>query len=103
MKKKPLKKKLLKKKPLKKKIIKKKLVKKPGEKKQVKSLRKVTVGEDEFCPTCMEWRPYDELTGKCTVCGHIIKKPKESRKITEEYDLKDFTIEHDEQQDTGEF
>lgn len=97
MKKKPLKKKLLKKKPLK-----KKMVKKLRKKTQVKSLKKVTVGEDEFCPTCMEWRPYDEFTGKCTVCGRIIKKPKDSRKITDEYDLKDFTIEHDEQPDTGE-
>jgi hypothetical protein len=102
MKKKLLGKKLLKKKSLKKKTTKKKTMKKPVKKPQVKTLRKVTVGEDEFCPTCMEWRPFDELTGKCTVCGRIIKKPKDSRKITDEYDLKDFTIEHDEQPDTGE-
>jgi hypothetical protein len=102
MKKKPLKKKFLKKKPLKNKTIKKKRVKKSRKKAHVNPLKRITVGEDEFCPTCMEWRPYDELTGKCTVCGRIIKKPKEPRKTTEEYDLKDFTIEHDEQQETGE-
>jgi hypothetical protein len=67
------------------------------------TVQKVIVGEDEFCPTCMEWRAYDETTGKCTICGHQIKKAgARSHTITEEYDLKDFTIEHDEQQDTGE-
>jgi len=65
--------------------------------------QKVTVGEDEFCPTCMEWRQFDELTGKCKVCGrHIKKVGPRSRTITEEYDLKDFTVEHDEQQDPNE-
>ena len=65
--------------------------------------QKVTVGEDEFCPTCMEWRQFDELNGKCKVCGrHIKKGGPRSRTITEEYDLKDFTVEHDEQQDTNE-
>jgi hypothetical protein len=66
------------------------------------SVQKVMVGEDEFCPTCMEWRAFDEISGKCKVCGRIIKKIGDTRKITDEYDLKDFTIEHDEQQDTGE-
>jgi hypothetical protein len=66
------------------------------------SVQKVMVGEDEFCPTCMEWRAFDEISGKCKVCGRIIKKIGHTRKITDEYDLKDFTIEHDEQQDTGE-
>ena len=68
-----------------------------------KPVKKVTVGEDEFCPTCMEWRAYDEATGKCTVCGHRIKKgSSHSRLITEEYDLKDFTVEHDEQPENNE-
>jgi len=66
------------------------------------TVQKVIVGEDEFCPTCMEWRAFDEISGKCKVCGRIIKKIGDTRKITDEYDLKDFTIEHDEQQDTGE-
>jgi hypothetical protein len=67
------------------------------------TVQKVIVGEDEFCPTCMEWRAYDEATGKCMVCGCQIKKTgTRSRIITEEYDLKDFTNEHDEQQDVGE-
>jgi hypothetical protein len=69
-----------------------------------KNKSKVIVGEDEFCPICMEWRAYDETTGKCKVCGHQIKKVgSHSRTITEEYDLKDFTVEHDEQQDTNEY
>ena len=67
------------------------------------SVQKVLVGEDEFCPTCMEWRSFDELTGKCKVCGRIIKKIGETRKITDEYDLKDFSNEHDEPQETGEY
>jgi hypothetical protein len=69
-----------------------------------KMIKKVVVGEDEFCPTCMEWRAYDEATGKCTVCGRLIKKSgARARTIVDEYDLKDFTVEHDEQQDTGEY
>ena len=80
-------------------IATKKIVKK----KMNTTKQKVIVGEDEFCPTCMEWRAYDEATGKCTVCGRQIKKAgARSRTIADEYDLKDFTIEHDEQQDTGE-
>jgi hypothetical protein len=66
------------------------------------TVKKVIVGEDEFCPTCMEWRAFDEISGKCKVCGRIIKKIGDTRKITDEYDLKDFTIEHDEQQETPE-
>jgi hypothetical protein len=84
----------------------KKLVKSSSSKKTKKndpSVQKVMVGEDEFCPTCMEWRSFDELTGKCKVCGRIIKKTGEKRKITDEYDLKDFSNEHDEPQETGEF
>jgi hypothetical protein len=65
--------------------------------------RKVVVGEDEFCPTCMEWRSYDER-GRCKVCGHIIKKiAGEGKKITDEYDLKDFADDHEEQPDSSEF
>jgi hypothetical protein len=87
-------------------IVKKRSIK--STKKRVKkdihtTVQKVIVGEDEFCPTCMEWRAYDEGTGKCIVCGREIKKAgARSRTITEEYDLKDFTNEHDEQQDTEE-
>ncbi|HIG99786.1 MAG TPA: hypothetical protein HA258_04305 [Thermoplasmata archaeon] len=84
----------------------KKLVKSSSSKQTKKndpSVQKVMVGEDEFCPTCMEWRSFDELTGKCKVCGRIIKKTGEKRKITDEYDLKDFSNEHDEPQETGEF
>jgi len=93
----------------------KKKVKVTGEKRSLNSskkilkknknsaVQKIIVGEDEFCPTCMEWRAYDELTGKCKICGRQIKKAgAHPRTINEEYDLKDFTVEHDEQQDTGE-
>jgi hypothetical protein len=66
------------------------------------TVQKIMVGEDEFCPTCMEWRAFDEISGRCKVCGRIIKKIGDTRKITDEYDLKDFTIEHDDQQETGE-
>lgn len=93
----------------------KKKAKETGKKRSVKSspsktkkentmsVQKVLVGEDEFCPTCMEWRPFDEITGKCKVCGRIIKKIGETRKITDEFDLKDFSNEHDEPAETGEF
>ena len=78
--------------------------KKKGKKDIHRTAQKVIVGEDEFCPTCMEWRAYDDATGKCMVCGRQIKKTGlRSRTVTEEYDLKDFTNEHDEQQDTGEY
>ena len=80
-------------------IATKKIVKK----KMNTTKQKVIVGEDEFCPTCMEWRAYDEATGKCKVCGCIIKKISDTKKITDEYDLKDFANEHDEPQETGEF
>ncbi|DAC72876.1 MAG TPA: hypothetical protein DSN98_03115 [Thermoplasmata archaeon] len=66
-------------------------------------VQKIAVGVDEFCPTCMEWRAFDELTGKCLVCGRLIKKIGDTKKITDEYDLKDFANEHDEPQETGEF
>lgn len=79
------------------------LGKKKSKTKLRKNKSKVIVGEDEFCPICMEWQAYDETTGKCKVCGHQIKKVgSRSRTITEEYDLKDFT-EPDEQQDTNEY
>jgi hypothetical protein len=67
------------------------------------TVQKVMVGEDEFCPKCMEWRAYDEITGKCKVCGCLIKKVGGTRKIAEEYDLKDFTNDHDEPQESEEF
>jgi len=67
-------------------------------------MKKIIVGEDEFCPTCMEWRAYDDATGKCIVCGRLIKKSSaRSHTITDEYDLKDFTSEHDDQQDIAEY
>lgn len=77
--------------------------KKPEKGSMAVKMQKITVGVDEFCPNCMEWRPYDEVTGRCSVCGRIIKKIGETRKITDEYDLKDFANEHDEPQETGEF
>ncbi len=89
-----------------KKILKKKPKnrgKKPEKGEVTTTMQKITVGVDEFCPNCMEWRAYDELTGRCSVCCRVIKKIGERRKITDEYDLKDFANEHDEPQETGEF
>jgi len=41
---------------------------------------KIKIGNDEFCPHCMEWREYDE-EGRCKTCKHIIHKiDKESEK-----------------------
>jgi hypothetical protein len=77
--------------------------KKNGKKNIQPAVQKIMVGEDEFCPTCMEWRAYDEVTGKCKVCGRIIKKIGYARKITDEFDLKDFGNDHDEPQETEEF
>ena len=83
-------------------------MKKRSQKKKVKKAAKppapkVVVGEDEFCPKCMEWRSYDE-NGRCVVCRCVIKKMGgEGKKITDEYDLKDFANEHDEPQESGEF
>jgi len=83
--------------------MKKSSPKRPVKKAAKPVARKMTVGEDEFCPTCMEWRPYNGH-GRCTVCGRVIKKiGGEGRKITDEYDLKDFANDHDEQQDSSEF
>jgi len=63
---------------------------------------KVTVGNDEFCPKCMEWREYDE-DGKCKVCGRRIKKMAvQIRKTTAEYDLNDFVAEHDDEIESSE-
>ncbi len=91
----------------KKKTVQKKSSKKPAPSKTIKkshsAIQKVMVGEDEFCPKCMEWRSFDEVTGKCKVCGCVIKKTGERRKITDEYDLKDFSNEHDEPQESNEF
>jgi len=80
-----------------------KSTKKSAKKDNHTTVQKVMVGEDEFCPTCMEWRAFDEISGKCKVCGRIIKKIGDTRKITDEYDLKDFTNDHDEPQETEEF
>jgi len=87
-------------------ILKKSSIKSPkikDKEKTPKTVRKVLIGEDEFCPTCMEWRPYNETTGNCKICGCLIKKIGGTRKITNEYDLKDFTNDHDEPQETEEF
>jgi len=50
---------------------------------------KITVGNDEFCFKCMEWREYDD-NGKCKVCGKLIKKKKHDDQGTK-YD--DFGID----------
>ena len=58
---------------------------------------KVNVGNDEFCPICMEWREYDD-EGRCKICHKAIKKiVGHAQKITDEYDLTDFSSEHGEE------
>jgi hypothetical protein len=87
-------------------VLKKNPIRSPkinDKKKTSKTVRKILVGEDEFCPTCMEWRAYEETTGKCKICGCFIKKIGGTKKISDEYDLKDFTNDHDEPQETEEF
>ena len=46
----------------------------------------ITVGTDEFCSNCMEWREFDE-GGRCKVCGKIIKTKQQSRVSYNEYEI----------------
>jgi len=61
----------------------------------------ISVGKDEYCTRCNEWREYDE-NGKCLICGIVIKKIKNNSKLksNEEQDMSDFNggnfYEHDE-------
>lgn len=64
-------------------------------------MKKLTVGTDDFCPKCMDWREVDEA-GKCKVCGCHIKKQSHGSKSSLEYDLSDFTPDHEEERDSGE-
>ncbi len=61
---------------------------------------KVTVGNDEFCPHCMEWREYDD-TGRCKVCKKLIKKNQQINKY-EEFKIEDSSFESDEDIGSGE-
>jgi dipeptidase len=51
----------------------------------------ISVGKDEYCTLCNEWREYDD-NGKCLICGKVIKKIKKNSKLNsdEEQDLSDF-------------
>ena len=51
----------------------------------------ISVGKDEYCTRCNEWREYDEK-GKCLICGTVIKKIKKNLKSSsdEDQDLSDF-------------
>ena len=56
--------------------------------------RPFKVGNDEFCPNCMDWREYDEA-GKCKKCKKLIKKMEHhDQKISDEFDFTDFSSEH---------
>lgn len=70
--------------------------------KEKKKEKRVTVGTDEFCLDCMEWREYDE-EGKCKVCGKLIKKPDRPTQRTkyDEYELDNEFEEIEEQGDDG--
>ena len=61
---------------------------KPQQEKTKKETTKITVGTDEFCSNCMEWREYNN-DGKCKVCGKLIKKTiQHTRKINyDEYEI----------------
>jgi hypothetical protein len=63
----------------------------------MKDRSKISVGNDEFCPSCMEWREYDE-EGRCKKCRRLIKKGvSEAHKTTDEFDLHDFDGESGEE------
>jgi len=58
---------------------------------------KISVGTDDYCPVCMEWREYDD-NGNCKVCGTSIKKGgARDHKTSDEYDLADFGSESGEE------
>ena len=61
-------------------------------------VRKVAVGNDEFCFNCMDWREYDD-EGKCKVCRKQIKKKQvQSQKINyDEYRIEGVADEIDEE------
>lgn len=65
-------------------------------------MKKLAVGTDDFCQKCMDWREFDE-GGNCKVCGCHIKKQSQASKSTVEYDLSDFTTEHEEEPSSGEY
>jgi hypothetical protein len=65
-------------------------------------MKKLTVGTDDFCQKCMDWREIDEA-GNCKTCGCRIKKQSRASKSSIEYDLSDFTPEHEEEQSSGEY
>lgn len=65
-------------------------------------MKKLAVGTDDFCQKCMDWREIDEA-GNCKTCGCHIKKQTHPSKSAIEYDLSDFTPEHEEEQNTGEY
>ena len=56
----------------------------------------VTVGDDEFCLTCMEWRKCNDQ-GKCIVCGKQLKKQKGDSRSSSygEFQRDEFTHEPD--------
>ena len=65
---------------------------------------KITVGLDDFCSNCMEWREYDE-EGKCKKCGKLIKKEQVStgKDSYSEYETEDPTYENDEQIESDDY
>ena len=68
------------------------------EKSMQKKGSKITVGLDDFCSNCMEWREYDE-EGRCKKCGKLIKKKLSSpgKDSYSEYESEDPSYEMDEQ------
>jgi len=63
-------------------------------------MKKLTVGTDDYCQKCMDWREVDEA-GNCKICGCHIKKSSNASKSSVEYDLSDFTPDHEEERDSA--
>lgn len=54
------------------------------------------VGEDNWCPCCMKWQPFDEKS-KCIKCSRIINLPPTAHSWFEQYgvDLKELQNKND--------
>jgi len=74
--------------------------KKKKEKKRTK--KRISVGKDEFCSKCMEWREYDE-DGRCKICGKHIKKIQTHKANYDEYRIEGVADEIDEEMTESEF
>jgi len=65
-------------------------------KKKKTEAEKISIGSDEFCLNCMEWREFDE-EGRCKICGKLVKKEPSSgqRKKDNEFGIDGSSDESD--------